>query len=376
MKNMENRTRLGCVVHLVYPFGARISTPDAIGRKLGEELQKRGFIVRHYNYDERRAITPHPGDILIGHPHPDPSTIFRLSLPNPAWRRKLILAPFAPDPRQVAFLDTVVPNVDRYLAITGNYWYREVAQTIFAHWQPKMIHMDLAVDREDFPAIKHSFHPPGERRFLYIGHTAWYKNTAYLAQLAAKMPHWHWGWMGGGVPIKNFRPLGSQDFRSQEARQSVSEYDFLITVGRFDANPTTLLEAMAWGLIPVCTPQSGYDRQPGMINIPLDAPDEAIAMLQQLQFADDLALRSIQQRNWAMLDQHFNWQRFGAQVEAAIDADDSPSIGNETLHTRIQILYAVLQSPYSPFSLRTLLRRWLDHNPTMAGYYRRLRGFQ
>ena len=31
----------------------------------------------------------------------------------------------------------------------------------------------------------------------------------------------------------------------------ISEYDFLIHTSNFDANPSTVLEAMSWGLIPI-----------------------------------------------------------------------------------------------------------------------------
>jgi len=60
------------------------------------------------------------------------------------------------------------------LAITGNAWMKRLKDSPFQHWEPKIVHVDLAVDRADFPIIKKNFNPAGKRRFLYIGHTAWY----------------------------------------------------------------------------------------------------------------------------------------------------------------------------------------------------------
>ena len=60
---------------------------------------------------------------------------------------------------QVAFLEGSVRRADRYLAITGPYWARRAASGPFARWAPKMVHLDLAVDRRDFPRVKGAFAP-------------------------------------------------------------------------------------------------------------------------------------------------------------------------------------------------------------------------
>ena len=38
----------------------------------------------------------------------------------------------------------------------------------------------------------------------------------------------------------------------------MGEVDFFITMGRYDANPTTLAETALWGLLGACTVGSGY----------------------------------------------------------------------------------------------------------------------
>jgi glycosyltransferase involved in cell wall biosynthesis len=315
-------------VHFVYPHRRRISAPSAIGRKVGERLQVRGYDVVHYDIDEARVIRPGRDDVLLGHPHEAPWSVFRRSAGRPGWRRKLLLMPYVHvDDYHVSLADPVVRNCDLFLAITGSTWFESVSTSLAAHWLPKMVHVDLAVDRTDFPRVKTRFNPPGKRRFLYIGHTGWYKNTPYLSELARKVPEFEFAWIGSGEPgIGGLRAYGRRDFSTHEARALVAEHDFLLTVGVGDANPTTVLEAMAWGLIPVCTPESGYAGRRGIVNVPAHDVETAAAVLRALQERPEHDLLALQLANDADLDDHFTWDRFTDQVVAAIDSDESPGV--------------------------------------------------
>ena len=333
-------------IHLVYPHGQRISCPDAIGRELGKRLRER-YAVRQYDWHDTRAIEPEDGDILLGHPHPAPWTIFQRSMNRTGWTRVLVLAPFAPAYAvQQAFEDRVIERADRFLAITGNYWYATAGRSLFAHWLPKMVHVDLAVDRADFPPLKVCFNEPGKRRFIYIGGISPVKNTPYLSELARRMPETEFAWIGGaaGQTIAGLRALGFQDFRDGSARQLVAGFDFLITVGTSDANPTTILEAMAWGLIPICTPQSGYAKFAGIPNIPLDDPASAEQVLRKLQTAPESELRRLQIVNWSLLDEHFNWDRFAAQIIDAIESRATRTDRAASFVQQLRIRYATLRS--------------------------------
>jgi glycosyltransferase involved in cell wall biosynthesis len=347
-------------IHLIYPHGPAISCPDAIGRHLADCLRKR-YEVHLFNWDELRAITPAAdgNDVLIGHPHPAPWTIFQRSVKRRGWRRVLMLSPFHHgDIEQVAFLYPIIQHCDLYLAITGNYWFSSITNSTFSHWQPKMIHLDLAVDRNDFPVIKTQFNPPGQRRFLYIGHSGWTKNTDYLGEITRLMPETQFAWMGSGPQIPGLKALGRQDFRTDTVKSLVAAHDFLITVGRADANPATILEAMAWGLIPICTPQSGYSGYPGIVNIPLDDAEQAVSILRELQALPESHLHEIQAANWKRLDQHFNWDRFSGQVIDAIESDASPALDPESRERHLLLRRAFVTSPY--FYLRPRnLRPWI-----------------
>jgi hypothetical protein len=360
------------VVHLIYPHGAAISCPDAIGRKLGEYLRKR-YEVRHYDPDDTRVIKPGPHDVLIGHAHPAPWTIFRRSAKQPGWKRILMLEPYNQDKRQVAFLNSVIKYCDLFLSITGKYWFNSVENSIFAPWKPKMVQIDISVDRDDFPQIKNRFNEPGRRRFLYIGNCLWMKNTGYLSEIAGLMPEIIFSWIGvGRTGIKGLTPFGFKNFSTIRAKELVAEHDFLITVGKADANPTTILEAMAWGLIPVCTPQSGYVGFPGIINVPLGDALKAASMLRELQKLPDSRLLKLQTLNFEALDNHFNWGRFADQVVEAIESDYSPPLDEEPWRVRVTLAWAALTSPYSilrPLNLVRFIIRSLRKRSYVAGLF-------
>lgn len=345
-------------LHLVYPHGARISCPDAIGRNLARRLADH-FTVRAYDWDDRATIRPAPGDLLLGHPHPSPRTIFRTSARQPGWRRVVMLCPYAHgDLRQVAAWDTVLPHCDHYLAITGNYWMRTLPDSPFAHWRPRMTQLDLAVDRRDFPPVKTTFRPAGRRRLLYIGSTAWVKNPGYLAELARRLPDLSFSWVGAGRrPIPGLERCGPLDFSQPAAMQVIADHDFIITAGFSDANPTVILEGMAWGLIPVCTPQSGYEGHAGIPNIPLNDPAGAAAVLRELQEWPDERLRDVQRSNWRVLDEHFTWDRFARQVLEALRSGDRPAWTPAPLADRLRLRAAAALSPYAPWHPRVWARR-------------------
>ncbi len=343
-------------VHLVYPHGPAISCPDAIGRHLAEHLEAR-YEVRLYDWKDTGSIRPGTGDVLLGHPHPSPFTIFRRSAKREGWARRLAMFPFNhADLGQIAFADGTVRRCDLVLAITGNHWFETVEGSPAGSWLPKLRHLDLAVDRSEFPRIKTSFGASGQRRFLYIGHSGWQKNPGYLSAIASELPSGKLSWGGRGDPIEGLDPLGEMDFADAAALEAVRAFDFTITVGKADANPATILESMAWGLIPVCTPESGYKDVAGIVNVPLDDPAGVAAILTGLDEADEATLTALRDANDEALDRHFDWERFAADVCSAIESSDSPSLGKRTAKESLEWKLASIGSRYSVWRPANLAR--------------------
>jgi glycosyltransferase involved in cell wall biosynthesis len=365
-------------IHLVYPHGDRISTPDAIGRELGRRLQT-SYEVVYYDWWQLGIIEPRDGDVLLGHPHPDPRSILRRSLRQPGWDRKLMMAPFHHgDLRQIAFEDPLIPYCDQFLAITGPHWYRTLGQSRCSHWRPKLIPIEHAVDTRDFPRLKTAFAPKGRRRALYVGHSGRGKGTPYLARIAALIPETEFGWIGGGRPVPGLAAYGQRNFGSQEAQDLVRSFDFLIMAGNADSNPTTIMEAMAWGLIPICTPTCGYEGIPGIANIPVKDAPAAAAVVRELLGADESQLQAIQAANWRLIEEYYNWDRFARDVEAVIESAESPALDRETPLRRLVFAYYDVTSPYGPVaygrvgrSLTTMARRWSSFRLRVGDILRR-----
>jgi len=300
-------------IHLVYPHRNKISTPNIIGYRLLKALSKIDYVVA-YEWDSFNVIFPSLGDVLIGHVHPVPGTIMRRSLKRPGWHRKIILQPYNEDLKQVGYLDPVVDDCDSFLAITGSYWFERIPQSPFKRWAPKMVHLDLAVDQNHYKKVKSKFAAPGKRKFLYIGHDLHYKNLNYLQSLANALPQFEFHWIGAGSKREPLIKHGKVDFSTETGRKLINEFDFMITVGSADANPTTILEAISWGLIPICTPTSGYVNNPSIVNIPLNDVLSASEILVNLNTCHESVLDLIKSKGSEQLMDHFNWERFERQI--------------------------------------------------------------
>jgi hypothetical protein len=349
-------------LHLVYPEGPGIGCPETIGRHLAAGLASRYEVVTH-RWDSREALPASPEDLLLGHPHPAPGTVFRRAAAQGGWRRVVMLCPFNGDPAQVAWLDPVLERCDAYLALCGEHWERALPSTSMRRWTPRLRRLDLALDRAEFPRVKRSFAAPGKRRFLYVGHSGWPKNTGYLSAIARALPDVEFAWAGSprAGAIEGVRHLGRLDFSLAASRAVVAEFDFMITVGSFDANPATVLEAMGWGLIPVCTPQSGYlsGGEPGVVNVPLDDLDGAVSVLRGLQALPSARLRAMAEKNRRRLERHYTWKRFTADVKAALEGKGRPALPSEG---RTALRLRALVGRFSPLHPRwlaaSLLSRW------------------
>lgn len=320
------------MIHLIYPHRNLISAPDVIGYMLGQHLS-RTHEVRYHNFDSFGQIYPEPGDVLLGHAHPFPSTIFRRSVRSEGWARRILVQPFNGEWEQCGFIDDVIDDCDHFLAITGSYWFNRVGDTRASRWKPKMVHLDLAVDRKSFPPLKSSYAEPGKRRFVYIGNDHPGKNLPYLDAVAARWSGGTIDWAGRGRRYPHLNQLGYLDFSSTEARTLLSQYDFLITLGSADANPTTILEAMSWGLIPICTPTSGYQDEPGVVNVPPSNVDAVCATLDSLQHTDSGSLELLRQAGEERVERHYNWGRFLGQVDEILHASTCPRIQPRSLQT-------------------------------------------
>ena len=208
-------------------------------------------------------------------------------------------------------VDPFVPEMDRILGIMGPYWFDTWEQSALADWKPKMVRLDMAIDSRFFPRVKNRFNPPGKRKFLFIGHRLPCKGTHLLSLLFERAKAQQCVWVGGQPNIfrnLDVRPGGA--LTPAVMAPIAGECDFFITMGVSDANPTTILEAMAWGFPVCCTPQSGYYNMPEIIELSTTDMRHNLDVLNWLQGVSEEWLIEHANRARRTVEERYTWSRF------------------------------------------------------------------
>lgn len=303
------------VIHLIYLSGDLIRTPEAIGTNIAELLKKRGYKVKIYDPFLMKKIDLEKGkrNYLIGHALPNPFTIFRMSLDIKEIEKKILLQPFCiNDKKRFGYLRNVLPKVDYFAAICGKYWGNKIYKINDEFFKNNFKQIDLAIDLDHFKLIKTKFNKPGERKFLYIGNNHYSKNLEYFIALAKKISPSLFGSINTKINfINNFHEY--IDFSNPESLEIIKDYDFLLMTGKSDPNPTVILEAMAWGLVPISTKGSGYIEKDGVILLTGELQKD-VRILEKYQNIIEEDLLKIQSKNLKILKNEFNWLRFANQI--------------------------------------------------------------
>lgn len=295
-----------------WPFNA----PGSITKNVYGALQTR-FDTRLYDLRERLLIKGGENDLLVGHPLPGQDrSVWNTSCLNGEFAARIGMWPLHHGLSDInSSVDHLIPHMDRILAITGQYWFDTWDRSIFADWKPKLVHLDMAIDTQYYPRIKKRFNPRGKRKFLFIGNGQACKGTHLLSMLFERAKEQHCVWVGG-EPYRfrnlDVRPGGALTPALMEP--IARECDFFITLGVSDANPTTILEAMAWGFPVCCTPQSGYYNMPEVIEMSTTNMKHNLGVLDWLQDVSEEWLLEHADRARATVEQRYNWSRFTATV--------------------------------------------------------------
>jgi hypothetical protein len=304
-------------IHLVYPVNfSKKSAPWSIGNNLYKALEKIDD-VKVYQWTSYEKIVPKKGDILIGHAHPNPFTVFRRSLYNPNWQKKILIQPFNSDPLQMSYLYSFINDCDLFFAITGKFWFDNLKKTIFKQWKKKMVRFDMAINLLDYRDIKKKFNKKFQRKFIYIGNEIKFsnftKNTVYLKNIANAYKPSLFS-TAGNKKVDGIKHHGWLNFHEKKGTDIIKKYDFLIMTSKHDANPTVILEAMAWGIIPLVTKECGYYKNKGIVNIPLNDLNETVNIIKKLQSFKDQDLKRIQTHNYLEVKNKYTWEIFTKKV--------------------------------------------------------------
>lgn len=294
------------------PSAAPYSIAWNAARHLRRIAALRGVPFVYQNLDDPTPLPLSKGDVVIGH--------LWWGVPNAPMNaaldarvdgvRAAVLMPFTPFAAyDHAELCRYFDMAERLFMICGAYWYDraflgdEFPQ--YARYANKAMRIDMAISPHLHPHLKRHWNPPGARRWLLLGHDAPAKGLDYAIRLAAACGA-QVGHCGGvtaqtaaALDAIGARRYGGVVFDAAAIDYFANTYDFFVTCGRADANPTTLLEATSWGLLSFCTPQSGYYPDQPFIGLPLDNLPEAVRIMQAWQHmpTDNLRIRQSAQRN-------------------------------------------------------------------------------
>ena len=348
MRNLKNLKK---TIHLIYPYNLeKKKNPWSIGNNIWYALSDK-FHIKNYNWMSLKKIEPIEGDILIGHAHSNPYTIFRRSLENTKWSKKILIQPYNEDPLQMSHLYNIIPKCDYFLAICGKFWFDRIKNSKFKSWQKKMIQLDLGINQKDYPFIKSKFGKNFKRKLIYIGNDYSYNNFAknlhYLKKIIDRSKNNNFS-SAGNKQVSQEKHYGWLDFANKNALKIIKNYDFLIQVSKNDANPSIVLEAISWGLIPLVTKGCGYEELNKKLIISQDNYIEVIKKIDFFQKKDEKYLKKIQKENLNLLTKNFSWKKFQKKIRSIILEKNNKNNKNKFFYKSKEINYFIKNTKASP----------------------------
>ena len=299
----------------------RQRAPYSITVNLYQKLSGR-YEVKLYDLQERGIIKYSSDDIILGHPWPRQYSVTNKAILNPRrCKLKALIFPLHHGIPEINYYALpYMEKADLIFGIMGPYWYDTLDASIFAQWKPKIVPLDMAIDIELFPYVKTTFNPPGKRGYLYIGRNSVEKGTHILSETMAGLQGYKRGWIGSGDDIPNVpREEYYSDLTPEYVGYLSQKYDFFVNTSISDANPTTILEAMAWGFPVACTPESGYYNQSTIISLSTKNISQNIETLIGLQDFSEEKLIALSQSNRRLVQNKYTWDRFSDTVLTNIE---------------------------------------------------------
>ncbi len=309
---------------LLIPWKHPIRAPHSISHHLLHAL-KEEFKVKFYSLYEHGVCDTLPGDIVLAQPAPElphnpPRSIDKHSITYRTFEEKsgiikIIIMPYSHDPLYTAWWSEFVRDYGRNcIFISGKHWFDTWNESPFRDFPiQNRMRMDMGIDLTDYPRVKRRYNPPGKRGFLYIGHTSWYKNTPELERIAAAMPGYRYGHIGGGK-IEGWSKIADfADLTPAFMRTVAEEYDIFVNTSTADPQVTTVLECMAMGFLVAATPESGY-HYPSLHGFSTTDTAANCTVLQALQYMKEGEIEREVAENISLLAKNHSWERISSEV--------------------------------------------------------------
>lgn len=311
-------------------------------QKWGERLLDRQFAVHSTSCISQGRVTRNPQDILIGHltwyGGGDPrlgaserNWVFdnRLAEDARCHPNTYILTPWVPVfpvewTDRMPFLEQQLDAAKLVFGICGPIWEEQTHAlddgSIQCRVKSKLVRLNMCVNFDAFQIRKQKFNPPGKRKLIHVSNLGSYKGFDLLLNSTAGVTIPSIGTkalnidrglrkisiFGANYVINHLGVVDNAD--DNQIRALVDEHDFYLHTASMDAQATTTLEFAARGLIPIVTPESGFD-SPDAIYLTRHASKNREIIAQALEMREDeLIHRST--RIMEKIRQEHSWTRF------------------------------------------------------------------
>jgi len=306
------------------PWLKPVPAPQSITYNILKTLSK-SYEVLLYHVDEKQSLKLGNNDIVLGHFWPDmrtkensnnnwtrydPEQITNAAILNyPYDKRIFVMTPFNHSTEQSGWAIPLMKQAHHYIGICGDYWVDTLDQSAYAFLQGKMSHLNMGIDIRHYPKVKTGFSKAGKRKFLYIGRISKEKNIDMLEAIAASNKNFYGGYIGKGV-IKGWHQISSSAVLTSKFMSKLAlEYDFFINASNYDAQATTVLEAMSWGFVVACTPQSGYVEE-SIFRLSTNNVEHNIKIIELMNSLDENELQAIVHQYQILLRKKYTWEKF------------------------------------------------------------------
>lgn len=316
-----------CAHNSLIPWQRPIRAPHSIAYHLLQALKKKNK-VRFYSLFEHTVARLRENDIFIGHPAPlggfsfvgaatdDPLSVTSRTVREYPTNHTFLIMPYNHDQLYVSWARELLRHpIAGLILVGGDIWQKDWDKKSPFRDLPisRRINVNMGIDPSDYPLVKKSFNLPGRRKYLYIGHSSWVKNTKELENIASALPNFQGGHIGGGN-VRGWKKLADFVALTPEFMSKIAlEYDIFVNVSTADAQATTILEQMCFGLVVACTPESGYNHA-SLVKLSTNDTVRNVSVLQELQQAPEAKLLSLSRENRLVAIREHSWEKFCDRV--------------------------------------------------------------
>ena len=279
------------------------------------QAEKRGRSQRNWMLDNRLS----PDD--LGHPNSYVLTPWVPVFP-PEWTDNM------------PFHESQLGQARLIFAICGPIWHEQTLalndDSIQSKVKSKLVRLNMGVNMDALKIRKSKFNPMGRRKLIHVSNLESYKGFDLLldstqgiaipsigsrATAAIQRGTTEIEKYGKRYAINNLGPIDNSN--DTQINELVNAHDFYLHTSSMDAQATTILEFASRGLIPIVTPESGFESEHALYLTRYASRNrEIIANALNLP-EDDLIYRS--ERIKSQIEKEHSWPKFFATIAENID---------------------------------------------------------